>query len=54
MSAQCYIIAFDGVPSENEEVVLQGRARPSDMILAAAAHYDSVSGSPGADGNASM
>ena len=41
-----------GVPSENLEVVLQGQARPSEIILAGA-HYDSVRGSPGADDNAS-
>ena len=41
-----------GVPSENLEVVLQGKVRPSEIILAGA-HYDSVRGSPGADDNAS-
>ena len=41
-----------GVRSENLEVVLPGTRRPGE-ILVIGAHYDSVSGSPGANDNAS-
>lgn len=41
-----------GVRSENLEVTLPGASRPQEIILIGA-HYDSVSGSPGANDNAS-
>jgi Zn-dependent M28 family amino/carboxypeptidase len=42
----------NGVASANLEVSLPGRAHPEKIILVGA-HYDSVSGSPGANDNAS-
>lgn len=44
VSAQRYTVY--GVPSENLEVVLQGQARPSEIILAGA-HYDVGKRQPG-------
>ena len=41
-----------GVKSENLEVIRMGKTRPGEIILVGA-HYDTVSGSPGADDNAS-
>lgn len=41
-----------GVKSENLEVIRKGKTRPDEIILVGA-HYDTVSGSPGADDNAS-
>ncbi len=41
-----------GVRSENIEVTLPGASRP-EQIIVIGAHYDSVSGSPGANDNAS-
>lgn len=41
-----------GVKSENLEVSRIGKTRPDEIILVGA-HYDTVSGSPGADDNAS-
>jgi Zn-dependent M28 family amino/carboxypeptidase len=42
----------DGVPCANLEITRPGTARPRDILLIGA-HYDSVSGSPGANDNAS-
>src|SRR5512145_124771 len=41
-----------GVWSENLEIEIRGGKRASEIVLAGA-HYDTVSGSPGADDNAS-
>lgn len=41
-----------GVTSENLEVRRQGKSRPDEIILVGA-HYDTLTGSPGADDNAS-
>lgn len=41
-----------GVWSENLEIEITGSTSPGEIILAGA-HYDSVTGSPGADDNAS-
>jgi Zn-dependent M28 family amino/carboxypeptidase len=50
VARQAYIA--EGVESANLEVVLPGRARAAEIVLAGA-HYDTVPGSPGADDNAS-
>lgn len=50
VSAQGY--EADGRWCENLEITLPGADRPDEIILAGA-HYDTVSGSPGADDNAS-
>jgi Zn-dependent M28 family amino/carboxypeptidase len=42
----------EGVESSNIEVVVPGRGRAAEIVLAGA-HYDTVPGSPGADDNAS-
>jgi Zn-dependent M28 family amino/carboxypeptidase len=48
--SQSYVA--DGTPCENLEITRWGESQRQQIILAGA-HYDSVSGSPGADDNAS-
>lgn len=50
VSSQFY--GAKGVKSENLDVSRMGKTRPDEIILVGA-HYDTVSGSPGADDNAS-
>jgi Zn-dependent M28 family amino/carboxypeptidase len=50
VAAQSY--ATHGVTCDNLEVVVPGTGRENEIIVAGA-HYDTVSGSPGADDNAS-
>jgi len=44
--------SIDGKPAKNIEAEIRGTGRP-DQIVIVGAHYDSVSGSPGANDNAS-
>ncbi len=44
--------SVDGKPAKNIEAEIRGTGRP-DQIVIVGAHYDSVSGSPGANDNAS-
>lgn len=55
--AQGYAVSFqrytaEGVDCANLEVSIPGTSRPGEIIIIGA-HYDSVTGSPGADDNAS-
>ena len=50
VAAQSYLA--EGIQSENLEITLPGKTKPSEIILIGA-HYDSVRGSPGANDNAS-